>query len=276
MRYEVSIATVEDYPHTEAFAEIAESVYYGLLALGHDAILTRTTAWQPDRRLIVFGPNVLAWKGIEPPSGAILFNLEQVHSASPWSAAEMYAMFRRFEVWDYSHKNAEALAAMGVPRPKVVPIGWRPELARVERAEPRFDVLFYGSMNERRARVIEACRREGLVCETLFGVYGPARDACVARAKVVLNVHAYDAQVFEEARVSYLLGNGVAVVSEETDQDAMDVYRDAVVFAPYDAIAGRCRALVDDADTRAALQARARRWMAKRDTAPLLSQALAA
>ena len=36
----------------------------------------------------------------------------------------------------------------------------------------------------------------------------------IARSKIVLNLHQYDAQVFEIVRVSYLLANRRAVVSE--------------------------------------------------------------
>jgi hypothetical protein len=50
-------------------------------------------------------------------------------------------------------------------------------------------------------------------------VYGQARDALVARARIQLNVHYYEAKVFEVVRVSYLLANGRFVVSE-TGADA--------------------------------------------------------
>jgi hypothetical protein len=53
------------------------------------------------------------------------------------------------------------------------------------------------------------------VCiEFLAGVYREERDRLIARAKVVLNMHYYDARVFEIVRVSYLLSNEKAVVAE--------------------------------------------------------------
>ena len=76
-----------------------------------------------------------------------------------------------------------------------------------------------------------------------FNAYGGKRDALIARAKVVLNIHYYAAQVFEIVRVSYLLANSKAVVTEigpDTDLDETERRR-------------RRRALQRDADAALAL-----------------------
>ena len=55
------------------------------------------------------------------------------------------------------------------------------------------------------------------------GVRGAERDALIARARLVLNLHFYPTAIFELVRVSYLLANGKAVVAEcgpETEIDA--------------------------------------------------------
>jgi hypothetical protein len=52
MRFAVSIINRPNYPHAEAVREVAESLYYGLVSLGHDTIVTARTAC-PGRRHIV-------------------------------------------------------------------------------------------------------------------------------------------------------------------------------------------------------------------------------
>ena len=61
----------------------------------------------------------------------------------------------------------------------------------------------------RRACVINTLsgRPSGANVIPVFGLYGPPRDALIARSKIILNMHLYDAKVFEIVRVSYLLAN---------------------------------------------------------------------
>lgn len=54
-------------------------------------------------------------------------------------------------------------------------------------------------------------------------VMGDERDQYIARAKVVLNMHRFqETKVFEIARVSYLLANRKAVVSEISSATVVD------------------------------------------------------
>ncbi len=57
-----------------------------------------------------------------------------------------------------------------------MPVGYVPELTRIAAAPAEdIDILFYGSMNERRNNVISQLRQAGLNAHTVFGTYGPAR-----------------------------------------------------------------------------------------------------
>ncbi len=157
---------------------------------------------------------------------------------------------------------------MGVPRPTVVPIGWVPQLTRIQAAEEDIDVLFYGSLNERRRAVLEELRRRGARVHVAFGVYGAQRDSLVARSRIVLNVHYYQAKVFEIVRVSYLLANRRAVVSERgRDPREEAEFEHGVAFAPYDGLVDRCLALLaDDEERRRLAKAGFRVMSARRET----------
>ena len=270
----VCIVSPPGYAHSETFREIAETVQFAARALGHDAILT-TRGDLPDRQTIVLGPNLLARYSMPLARGAILYNLEQAGSA-PWFEPAVLELFRRHPVWDYSERNASNLAAMGLPRPRVVPIGWAPELERIAPASsPDIDVLFYGSWNERRQRLLDELRKAGARVEAVFGVYGAQRDALIARSRVVLNVHFFEAKVFEIVRVSYLLGNGRAVVSERGAAPEEEApFEEAVAFADYDGLTRACLDLLEHDRERARLSEAGRRVMRARPETLFLKEAL--
>ena len=269
----VCIVSPPGYPHSEAFREVAQVLQAAAGALGHDAVLGGQTVL-PGRRSIVLGPNLLARFPQPLPDDAILYNLEQAGDG-PWFEPEVLSLFRRHAVWDYSERNAANLAAMGVPRPRVVPIGWHPVLERIGPAEEDIDVLFYGSTNPRRLRVLAALREAGLRVEAAWNVYGAARDALIARSKLVLNVHYFEAKVFEIVRVSYLLANGRAVVSERGAAPEEEApFAQAVRFADYDELVPACVELLRDGRERARLAQAGRAAMRSRPETEILEEAL--
>jgi tetratricopeptide (TPR) repeat protein len=249
-RYAVTVISPPGYVHAAAFREVAETLAYGLEALGHDVTLG-TDPRAAGRRHIVLGANLLPHTNERLLEGSILYNLEQVAPDSPWLTPALLELYRTYPVWDYSALNADALVAMGLPRPQLVPIGWMPQLRRIPSLEEDIDVLFYGSMNERRAAVLHDLERRGARVHAAFGVYGDERDRLIARSRVVLNVHYYEAKVFEIVRVSYLLGNGRAVVSERGADPAQEApFEQGVAFAPYEGLVDTCLRLLGEPETR--------------------------
>ena len=223
------------------FSEVAEGLHHALLALGHDSVLTNRLDLD-ERRTIVLGANHLVHYGLELPKNPIFYNLEQLGDDSPWMAMpEFIDLFRRYPTWDYSQANIEWLAALGLPRPTHVPIGYVPELTRIAPAPEDIDVLFYGVLSERRYAVLRDLHDRGLRVKWLSGALGASRDAWIARSKIVLNLHYWEAKIFEVARVSYLLANRRAVVSERGADPTLE--RDlesGVAFADYDGLVDRC------------------------------------
>jgi hypothetical protein len=236
-----------------ALQEIAETVHYGLLSLGHDCVLTRR--WLSDRRLVLLGTTSIPLLGVTPPPGTILYHLEHVHPGSPFVTPKMVAILRQYPVCDFSQSNVERFAKLGV-RARWLPVGYVPELTRIAPApEEDVDVLFYGTMTDRRRVVLDGIAARGLRVQVCSGLYGPARDALIARSKVVVNIHGMDQNtVFESVRVFYPLANKRAVVSERGD--GHEGFAGAVAFAEYGELADRCADLVADERARAALAQR--------------------
>ena len=242
------IASPPGYAHAGAFHEVALGLQGGFRELGiHAPVITdrqriRGTA-------IVLGANLLPlMKGTKPPGKSILYNLEQITPGSDWLTADYLKLLKRHRVWDYSRYNIEQLKELGIRDITHCPIGYSEALGRIELTEERdIDVLFYGSMNERRLQILEQLVESGLRVETLFGVYGEQRDALIARSKLVLNIHYYPAKIFEIVRISWLLANGVCVVSEDSPIDsALESVQDGIIQAPYDGLVRTCRQVIED------------------------------
>ncbi len=274
--YAICIVQPPGYLHSAAFREVGESLLHGLRRLGHDAILS-SEASHRGRRAIVLGSNLLPSHPLPLPDDAILYNLEQIEAGSAWLPPQLVELFRRHEVWDYSARNASRYAELGLARPRVVPVGHVPELVRIPKAdEEEIDVLFYGSVNGRRQAILDALRARGLRVEAVFGVYGDARDRLIARSKIVLNVHFYEARVFEIVRVSYLLSNRRCVVSERGADPAEESELEAgIAFAAYGDLVDTCVRLAADPAAREKLCESGQALMTRRDAVAYLRDALA-
>lgn len=257
--YAIVVPRLPDYPHSHAFDEVATALVEGLGAIGHDAIASDHTG-HPQRRCVLLAPQLLQYWAQPVPADAILYNLEQVDRSSSWISPELLDRFRRHELWDYSERNLAALARdHALTHTKLLPIGHSPGLERIaESTVEDVDVLFYGSPNDRRIEVLEQLERCGARVMPLFGVYGVERDAWIARSRIVLNMHFYAAQIFEQVRVAYLLANRRFVVSESGDVEGEAPWRGGLVFAAYPELVGTCLAYLDRPQDRE--QIRRRGW----------------
>src|SRR4029450_4294855 len=100
-----------------------------------------------------------------------------------------------------SERNVEALSHETSKPVRLLRLGYHPALARIEPAEKQdIDLLFHGSLNARRRQVLGRLAAEGMAVKSVFGVYGPERDALIARSRIVLNMHYYTTQIFEIVR----------------------------------------------------------------------------
>ena len=224
-----------DSDHSEVFREVAESVHYGLIALGHESMIATVGRPAPlagGRIPIILGWNLLDLNQVSLPFESILYNLEQ--AGSRWLTRERLEPFKGLQFWDWHHESTAELLSYG-HNVKHVPLGYVPEWQRIQPAkEQDIDVLFYGSMNERRHAVLRKMS-ERLKVVHMYRAYGAKRDEFIARSKVVLNMHYDDDGCFEVARVGYLLANRALVLSE-TSRGA-EGFEDGVFFSQYDDLA---------------------------------------
>jgi hypothetical protein len=262
------------------FFEFAEGVAYSLRQLGHEVAFVQGASPYsyalPDSRAIVFNGHCLPAIPLAPDT--IIYNAEQVQ-VDAWKAANYAGLLRRHAVWDYSTENIGRLAQLGVTRVTHCPVGYYPGLTDIKPApQEDLDVLFIGWMNERRTKIVNDLARRGVKVRALTGVYGEERNAWLARAKIVLNIHFYEKPVFEIFRVSHLLANKKCVVSEDSGCDAgLEAFAaQATTLVPYDKIPAAVATLLLDKDKRREQAARGFEAFSKLDQVAIVKAALEA
>jgi hypothetical protein len=266
--------TPPGYIHSRCFEEVALGLHEAFATLGYDApVVTDPRAIRGAP--IVLGCNLLPQMGLTPPADAILYNLEQITEGSAWINSAYLDLLRRYRVWDYAQRNIEALARVGVIAAHCA-IGYMPALTRIPPADAQdVDVLFVGSVNERRQKVLTDIQRAGKIVKVGHGLYGEARDAHIAAARIVINLHFYESQVLEIVRISYLLANRICVVSETGFDPGLDAQlAGAVAFAPYEGLMNTCLDLLDDDGARRAQAADGFAVFSRQSQTPLLKHAL--
>ena len=276
---DIVVVQPEEFPDNGVFVEIADTLVHGFRALSCDATL------QPNQirfgvPIVMLAAHLLtAEKAQCLPAGTIVYNLEQIRPGA-WAANPVYFdLLRRHTVWDYDASNAAAIRhAVGHRDVHHVPIGYVPQLTRIAPAPVQdIDVLFYGSITPRREALLQALAASGLAVYAAFRVYGSERDDLIARAKVVLSLHAHDNWGFEIVRISYLLANRKAVVCEA--DSAFDIeadLRDAVAGVPYAQLVETCQALVHDDAARLWLEHAGWTAFSARNEAAILQRAITA
>ncbi len=272
-RHCVWIVSPPDYVHSHAFDEIAEALSGAFSDLGGSAALVREPREFAGRAPIVFGANLIppGQAGILPPD-SIIVNMEQVSSDSEWFGETYTGILKSFPVLDYSPRNCANLQARGITHAETLGIGYHRSLQKIKQQKDKdIDVLFYGSKGDRRAHILNAMQEAGLKVGFLFGVYGAERDAAIARSKIVLNVHHYEAAVFEFVRVFYLLANATCVLTEgRVDDPDLEPYKAGLAVEPYEGLVERAVSLVNNDKERAILAAKGWDIMRRRPLAPIL------
>ena len=274
MRLAVVTPDPAQWFHVRAFDEVAEAIHAGLLGLDVDC--ERSVGRLAEGRTnIVFGAHLLP-AGTGLPDDAVVYNLEQIVDGAIWVTPRYLDLLRRHRVWDYSARNCSALESLGVREPFHVPLGHAPSLARIAPAREDIDVLFYGAYCARRLSLLERLERSGCKVVRSNGIYGEERDALVARARIVLNVHYYEESRLEVPRCLYLMANGRFILSE-TSPDARETGLAAgIAFAPYEGLEAACARYLERPAERAAVAAAGRELLLERPQSALLAPAVAA
>ena len=261
------------------YKEIIETIQWGLAEHGHE-VTYAINVLMPDAVNIVFGAQMLEVPILEGlPRNTVVYFLEPIAGLRPEQIRDSVRYCaENFSIWDYSEFNLatwKALNPQGTFRH--VPIGYAPILTRIEKSEPQdIDVLFYGGPGGMRLQVFADLCQSLVKAVFVHGLYGASRDGLIARSKLVLNINQYpDTHVFEIARVSYLLANRKAVISDFSASSKIEAtIAGALKFVPVDSMVGECLKLLADDAARTALEEAGFEIIRRRDIREILRPVL--
>jgi len=275
--FNVMLVRPQDFIHHDGYSGSARQLCSGLRRLGYPArVAENEIVW--DATNILVGVQNLEPELIETlPANTIVYNVEMMVTGSPFLPA-LSAFIRRFETWDYSAANVAAWRAAGVSdRVRLLRPGYLPEDTAIDPAAPcDIDALFYGSINWRRDAILRDIARAGVRLQVALNIYGAARNALIARSKLIVNIHSREDSVLEFARISHALANHKLLVTEAGHPGDVDAdLSEALVIGSASELGGICRALLEDEPRRVALAERGFAIYSRRDFAESLREVLA-
>ena len=228
------------YSHALGFLDQARYLRYHLGRLGVVCQLSKNRLYR-DRLNIVFGAHNGFDRKLADIFPCVILNLEQIGREGAELPPAYLELLRSVPSFDYDPANQRTYASpLAGPCIRFFDAPY----LRCGRPSPRLedrplDLLFFGSINERRRRLIEQIEAGG--CRVAMfdqALYGPERDEIILQAKAVLNLHYYETGRLEQARISHCLSLGTPVISERKfDAEIPPEFESAVFWAPSDTVA---------------------------------------
>ncbi len=238
-------------PRSETLKEVAISLSDAFKELGY-LVPILTNPNEITETPIVLNANLLQKTDINSlPRNSIIFNFEQIYEKSPWLTPFYLSLLKNHVVLDYSNNNINKLKSLGVKNIHLCKIGYSKSLENLLPKKYEYDFLMYGRPNNRRLNIINKLKELGYNSIFLENTYGNERDKIIAKSKIILNIHYYDASIFEIVRISYLLNNQKFVISEEgSDHDLENELKPGLVFGTYDEIIDLCKYYINNTEKR--------------------------
>ena len=165
-----------------------------------------------------------------------LYETENLLAASAWRAhSETLRRMCPDVPWmNYSARNAQVFGDAPRPLRRLLSVPCEPPRPRATGAP---DVLFVGSLNDRRARLLHQ------LCAAGYHVHVPAQPTFGSElaylegaSRLVLNIHYYTPGIFESFRVVPAIHRGARVLSETSEADEGANWCECV---PYDRLVAR-------------------------------------
>jgi len=224
------------YVHSLGLLDQARYFRYQFRRLGANVSIAKNRL-RHDAVNFVFGAHLGFDVALTQRHACIVVQLEQLGAGGATVSADYLALLARSAVVDYDADNIAAYAQQREDVP-IVPILHAPYLAPTAELpvlpleERPIDLLFIGSMNERRRAWLGRIEALGLnVAVFDSALYGAERDQFIRQAKAVVNCHFYASSRFEQARVAHCLSLGTPVISERADNTRPhEAFEDSVLW----------------------------------------------
>lgn len=227
MRFNVVTIDPPNSPWSHFLFDLVRMISYGLEELGHTCTLTRNTPEKEAINILLGVHHLATTEAVDDLLDSkwpyVVYQTEIVQGR----AINQVALEDRFEkvllpllrgasaVWDTSEESLVALRELGIGA-EMLRFGHCKRLEEIRHREKRdLDFLFYGSVTERRRRILDELARLGYRVKVVFDDAALFRNDLISRSEVVLSMRQSDAMAhLPQARILYLVNNGALVVGE--------------------------------------------------------------
>ncbi len=212
---------------------VGKLIEHNLRQLGFENIFLLTE--EPDDYLDVIYIVICPQMFKKLPGIYISFQMEQSVS-SRWFTKDYFRILENsFAIMDYSMVNIKYLQEHNLAYKQMfwTPISNYNELYEKNKnlqKEKKYDVVFYGDINnERRKRILKAISEKFSVL-VLSEVFGNELYLKLNQAKVVVNIHYYEGALLETTRIFECLSMGLQIVSEKSADFEEHIYLEDYVY----------------------------------------------
>lgn len=228
------------WPNTyNIFIDIAKALKWNLEQQGNTVVISEDLVTNAINT-VIFGANESIYNNfsIHIPKEAIIYNFEQLYDGCRWDNPRYLNILKDREIWDYSVFNINWLQKKGLGKLiKHMKIKYAPTLEFKFENFPDFediDILFIGSMNERRQFIFDQLQKVAPHLNIIFrnNVWGIDKNELIARSKIILNIHYYLTGILETPRISQVVANDKFIISELSNADDQADWP-GIVFVPY-------------------------------------------
>lgn len=182
-----------------------------------------------------------------PGKKIITYQLEQLFYGSRWvSKTNIEFLKKSDQVWDYDEENIRFLYDQFKIKAMFMPLQYVPQLTMLPLLDINkhdIDILFYGSLNDKRRKVIDSIKTKlpnrNIISSDVL--WDDELNDHIQRSKIILNLHYYDTNRLEQARIFFLLANHKCVVSETSP---INYYQSGIVMADTEKISDACEHLL--------------------------------
>jgi len=237
------------------FKDNAMALNESLSNAGYLSKITQSFDYHTDNTYIIYGAHHVIEKF---PKNYIIIQLEQSgvgyfdhqnnfinNDYKTFNRKYISILQKAKQVWDYSHENIKFLEKIKDIKIKYFPISYSPYLTQLNNIQnpiqKNIDVLFLGSLNQRRKNIIQKIKNKGLHIEVYNDLYDNDRLMKILSSKIILNIHYFENAILETHRLSYLFANKCFVISETSRDETTDqLFKNSLIFSNKNTIPDLC------------------------------------
>jgi hypothetical protein len=232
--------TPKEYP-LKIFKELAKNLCEFLNNSGYNAFTSNKIIYKNYKNIILGTTFLRLRKNFlffsiknSLPKNTILYNFESYFHKRLWFNKTIKYFYKNYEVWDYSFHNAKNLEKLGIKIRRVLPVIF-PYKKNSYLTKKNIDILFVGSLSNRRKKIINQLRNYGLNVFASENIGSPEKlRKLVARSKIFLNIHYYGLRELEQARICPYIESGTIILSEKSlYNDENKLFSKAIVLEDY-------------------------------------------